>query len=453
MRFNKIILTIVLLMLFSGCAPFMSDVETLIAPPKLTDLQFEIDSSLKQIVGNDIQLRYPQNGDYKSAYNFIDLNDDGVDEAIALFETDNDNIVQLAILSDNNGDWTVVNTLPSESYYNTVDFMSYQEIGDNKFLMIGWSGSNIDNKILVFYNYDSYSSTGQLLSVESRWEYNDLLIDDYNRDGKNEIMLLSRSSEYDSLSSYIQLIQETSPNTINTVSYVELPQVAIDFIGYTSGYIDHEYYGIVVDYLANNDLVYTSAVSVVDNELKMIFIDETGVLGDIYKLTGRHLQVASDDINGDGIIDIPLEEFAVGYENHEDNNNITEDPLYFTNYVNYDNYDFVSLLTSYINLYRGYRFNFPTSWANLPVSAYVQPNGNEVIFFVNETGDIHDHSNELLRINVYSTIDGTDKLDEARYFDIVIKNGYVYSAYIPPETIHEYRLTEEEVISLFTLIN
>ena len=75
-------LTACFLLSFAGCVPLESNIENLIVPPKLNDLQMQVDAALRSAIGDKFTLKYPQTGAYKSAFNFIDLNEDDIDEAI-----------------------------------------------------------------------------------------------------------------------------------------------------------------------------------------------------------------------------------------------------------------------------------------------------------------------------------------------------------------------------------
>ena len=65
------------ILLLSGCSPIQMDVEELMSPPKLTAEQAEIDSALKQALGENVKLKYPKSGDFRSAFVFHDIDGDG----------------------------------------------------------------------------------------------------------------------------------------------------------------------------------------------------------------------------------------------------------------------------------------------------------------------------------------------------------------------------------------
>lgn len=52
----------------TGCSALNFSVEGLINAPKLTSEQSEIHQALIESVGSNITLKYPKNGEYRSAY-------------------------------------------------------------------------------------------------------------------------------------------------------------------------------------------------------------------------------------------------------------------------------------------------------------------------------------------------------------------------------------------------
>ncbi|MEG0753300.1 MAG: hypothetical protein RR461_05675, partial [Angelakisella sp.] len=165
-----------------------------------------------------------------------------------------------------------------------------------------------------------------------------------------------------------------------------------------------------------------------------------------FRKTIRTQYVVSSDINNDGIVDIPVERPAKGYVKD------SSEAIYFSEYSNIQADKLATIQTAYVNHAKGYRFLFPDSWTDQPVSAQVQPDGTEVIFFLNPKDDLYDHSMELVRIKVYSTQDGQDLLDGNRYFQLAAKGTFLYCAALPSVPVEELALTKGQVGKLFSLV-
>ncbi len=80
---KKIFPLLCVMLLLSSCTGINSTVTDLMKPPKLTQKQEEIYSALQTAVGTDkITLKYPKSGNYRSAFVFRDIDQDGEEEAL-----------------------------------------------------------------------------------------------------------------------------------------------------------------------------------------------------------------------------------------------------------------------------------------------------------------------------------------------------------------------------------
>lgn len=453
MIFLKKVAILISAVLCSGCVMFDSNIENLISPPSLTDLQHQVDSSLRAVVGDDIKLKYPQNGDYKSAYNFIDLDGDGVDEAVALFSSANEDIIKIAVLTQKNDIWSVTDVLPGENYYTTADFLSYQTIGSKKYLTVGWTSNSISSHNLIIYTYDKDSTNNYSLNIESKWNYNKLMFADFDEDGVEEVMILVLADNYNTTEPYVLILDEVEDGLLHSTAMIHLAKNIVDFKNVSIGMIDQEQFGLYIDCMLTNDYMSTVAITYINGQLFLPFEYSSG--GDvfdeyddsIYRTTFRQNYVYSGDVNGDGILDVPVEEFASGYESRDIS------PVYFTNYCSFLDGELVPFQKSYVNLSKNYRFDFPASWDRLPVSANVQADNSDVVFFIAVNGDIHDFSSELVRVSAYSVVDGTDKIDTTRYFELDKKGTIQYAASLPINQTETATMTIDIVKNCFVLLD
>ena len=85
LRLRKII-PVVLTITMTGCSAVNFGVEGLFSAPKLTKQQSEIHEALIQSVGSDITLKYPQNGDNRSAYVIDNIDNEPGEEALVFYE-------------------------------------------------------------------------------------------------------------------------------------------------------------------------------------------------------------------------------------------------------------------------------------------------------------------------------------------------------------------------------
>ncbi|MEG2086938.1 MAG: hypothetical protein RR022_01975 [Angelakisella sp.] len=387
MRRFLLLAAVLLCVTFAGCAPVESNAENLMQPPKLTEVQAQVDTALREAVGQEFNLKYPRNGEHRSAFNFLDLDSDGADEAIAFFST-SDNVIQIAMLRQTNDSWQVFDILPGQSFCTEIDFVRLQQLGSAPLLLVGWGGTGMANNLLAVYTFD---------------------------------------------------------HTIGQQGEVPLARNITKFYPPVQGSLTTSLYGAAVDCLLSNDTLCTVLLSSQNGQLVQLFAGEGEQ--SLYRQTLRTQKVFSCDLNDDGVIDIPTERLAEGYAGTR------ETPAYLTDYSNLINDQLLPVQTAYVSLNRGYRLLFPSRWAGHPISVLIHPDNNEAIFFLNTSGNLFDHSKELLRIQVYSSLDSQDKLAGGRYFQLATKGSYLYTAALPATSVPQLALTKNEVMQLFSLLS
>ena len=99
-------------------------------PHKLSKEQSEIHDSLIEIVGKNIQIKYPLSGDERSAFVIRNLDDEKSDEAIVFYKKTNttasESTIRINILDQINGKWQSV--YDSHQVGEEVDNVIYQRL-------------------------------------------------------------------------------------------------------------------------------------------------------------------------------------------------------------------------------------------------------------------------------------------------------------------------------------
>ena len=324
------------------------------------------------------------------------------------------------------------------NFFTEIDFIDFRPIGDENRLLVGWKTTGEDLNLMYIYNVENKVQSSISLTLDKRLEYSKLY---FTEDGKNNIVLLIGQDNYNNNPAYISLVGNDPSSTLSLLDSIDLPQNIKSFENITYGKINSNDYGLVIDCKLNNGNFCTIALTF--NHESLSFPMDISDM--IYK-TVRNELIISEDINNDEIIDIPCKSIPSGYEN------ITDNAIFFTSYKNIVSKDLSLVQKAYINTSKNFRFFFPAKWTILPISIYIQPDGNEFIFFINYNDDIYDHSNELVRLKYYPAIDSIDKLDTQRFFTIAEKGAAIYLASLPAVDQKDYSLTKSEVKQLFSLL-
>ena len=177
-------LFLVVSMLFSGCSFVGLDAQTLMHAPKPTgENEADIQRLLDQKAGEQITLKYPVSGDYRSAILKHNLCGDKTDEAIAFYQksdaADGTNI----IFMQKTGTWKVIGTFFNQAAQ--VDRICFGDLdGDGRDeAIVGWGSSLNNNGSICVYSYKNGRMTEQRL----KQTYTEMEVMDFDGDGRSEI--------------------------------------------------------------------------------------------------------------------------------------------------------------------------------------------------------------------------------------------------------------------------
>ncbi len=423
-------------LLLSACTPVFLSTNDLIRPPKLSDVQTQVENALLSALGlgrGGITLKYPRSGEYRSAFMFYDIDNNGQDEALVFYSAGGDDATRINILSEASGSWVSVYDLPGIGQeIESVSFASLTR-DDKLDMIVGWESAGDPLRTLSVLRFD-----GDRLRTLFTGSYSGYAIANLDDDPLEELVLVGLPG---SSMPYVRLVKPDL-NRLDVVSEVELNQDFISLEQITAGSLSPAIRGVVIDGLLDSRTLATEAVALVDGKLTL----PLEAAPEYYDLTQRPANgVLSLDINKDGFIELPTPLTAPGYEDVK-----KADQLALTQYRQVSTAGFVPGVTCFINPTAGYRFTLPSRWVG-KVSLSVQASTGEVKFF-RYAGSLEDQSGELLRIRVYSLKDYQDKFDTEKYIQIGRKGNFVYYAYLHREGAGELALKKEELSGLFTLL-
>jgi len=288
------------MLILGGC---VTSPEELLSVPKAPSAYLEIQNSLDKILKQNAQYMAPVSGNNRNSVQFIDLDNDGIDEVLSCFLVKNGevNIPRIYIHKRSGGEYIEIGHL--DGYGDSIDCIWYPELffGDEKAIVIGWRlGTSPKCGITVV------SCENNSLRTLYSGEYTSLSVTDLDSDGSDEIILLSYSSTADpgvaKLLSYESndLVEIStaplsqgivSPGKVRNVKIASnTPAVIAEGLMYDNGYI-------------SDCLIFSGGM------LKNVFYDEA--YG--YSIhTFRTMPIYSGDINNDGFIEFPKPELVPG---------------------------------------------------------------------------------------------------------------------------------------------
>lgn len=308
MKYIKSFICIVLIMvLFSGCSlRLASSVNDLISALSPFGENASIKGAMDSYLTKGYSLKNPTSGEYITSYNFYDIDNDGVSEAIAFYETkDALGVAKMALLKPNGNKWDVMSTIDGlgESAYR-LDFCDIDNDSQTEVLVCWNSISNSTSHSFIVYNID-YDDNYNFVPLGETKTINNYYIDDFTGGGNNELLLLQISSgtknsskaELYDLSNGYDLIGETKLDS-RVLSYNNLISEKVN--GSVRLYADA--IGSSGETKLTEILYYSNTY---DSVISPFYSYNTGTTTG----TSRSCLINSMDINSDNSIEIPTDAY------------------------------------------------------------------------------------------------------------------------------------------------
>jgi hypothetical protein len=299
----------------SGCTSFISDPVSRMTSPQLPEDKATLIAAINTLKPAGSLLIRPANDDDSSIFT-EDLNDDGVPETIVFYETPGEAVQIHGMILENQGSsW--VKKLVFDGEGTVLESVDLKDVtNDGKIdIVAGFSrGDEGLQKGLVVYSY-SGSSLGEVLQLS----YTKYVIGDLNGDGIEDITAVSlKRNEISTLTTYQYKDGFQQLDKLDTLDpYIN------NYYNIVAGKVAEDKEGIVLDAAVNSHSATTYIVVMENNKLRLV------VGGN--DRTFRDRRILSQDVDGDGVIEIGMLEAPSGWE-YFDPNTIP----YFTSYYKWD---------------------------------------------------------------------------------------------------------------------
>ena len=359
------LLLLVLCLTLSGCNVSVSSVDGLMHPPKLSGENSLLQSAFEATVSNkdNIIMKTPLIGEYRSSYLVKDINADGKDEAFVLYSNPAEGEYACVSVFENSEDgWaplTVIKGQGDEIF--EIDFADIN--GDGVFeIVISWTylndsapASNIAystgvNRVMTVYSL----TQGDVKPLKTE-PFNKLFISDLNQDGTDEIFIINIDLSENSsrtLAKILSFSKDFSPR-----SFSEFPiENLIEILNITTDYLEEENGGftrLYIDGSVNNNAVITEIIEIDSQGFE---VDRP--LSDFSESpTLRDVKTYCTDIDNDGVIEIPTTRQIPNSRIISDKGDST--PLNLTVWSQFENSEISVDFTSVLNSAYGYVFKIP----------------------------------------------------------------------------------------------
>ena len=423
---------VALLLCLCGCDMTNTN-EELLSPPRPQGELYEVQQALYKTAPEDMKLRYPKKGQYRSAITSFDIDADGKNEAIAFFETVNENVsmMHLSVIYKTASGW--VATKDFSVMASGVERLSFEDLdGDGRQeIIVGWSVySGVDKQLAV------YSFNGETLSHLMLEKYTEYITCDLNTDQKKEIFLINQSTAEKRADAHLYGMESGEITEISgcrsdggVTSYLTIKEEKL--LGGRAA--------VIVDASRGSSLL-TEIFYLENGELLNPLFDSAAGK----TVITERLSAEIADINGDGITDIPLSEVMPGYEAAEEAGKI-----YITRWCSFDGKNLNITTTAVMNYTDGYYFTLPK---NLDGRITVIKNVEtklRTVFLYDKNAKMQ--TDELFRIQVLAPGELTPERVSAGWVKLFEDEERVIAVLISGYK-GEYEVSLEEISNMFKMI-
>ncbi len=379
---------------FCGCDTYTADTDELLAPPRLSGEMYPIRQALDKVAGNNYTLKYPSEGDRRSAVMLEDLDADATFEAFAFYSTveDEQSKMHINVIRSQDGEWKSV--AEQSIVAGGVERVEFADLdGDGKKeILVGWEIYGTSDLKLAVYSLD-----GNVLSQRMLQQYTSFVCCDLDENGVEEIFIqhLDTTQSINRAMLFVigdeGVLQTAGCNMDSTVKTAHPPVVSELSSGQSAIYIDE----------VKGAGSITEVLFLEKGELKNPLLVGEGVAENTATL--RPLGILSEDINGDGIIDIPI---ASDLPNADRTSN---ERLYYTNWSNFNGETLTLKSVTIVNQLDGYRFTVPSGWVGR-IAVYKDTDKRIRTVFAYDNDEV----NTALRL---AQVCAVDEADEDSYED------------------------------------
>jgi hypothetical protein len=443
MKIKAIAAALIMSFMLSGCSFIGFDAQTLMHPPRPTGEKADIHTLLVKKGGEDITLKYPQNGDYRSAIITHDLCGDYNEEALAIYQKGDESSGTNIMFMKKDGKWQDMGMYNNSAAQ--VDKVCFGDLnGDNKDeVIVGWGSSLNNTSTISVYYYKN----GKMNELKTEQGYTELAVMDFDGDKMHEIFTANVSVGEKPASA--QLFRAKQDH-LEMMDSCPLDSGVTKYASVQTGLINEKQTGIILDGMKSADTLVTELIYWDNNEksLKSPFFDLYTKSADYTK---RNTSVVSKDINGDKIIEFPIVNLMPGY-----NEKVTDDSAYVTNWNRYDTRSntFVRAMSMVLNYSDGYWFLIPDIWRG-KVTTKTDTTKRMITFYEWVSSDKNPNGAigaALLKIQVFSDVEWENGKGTTGFYKLLDSDNMVFAANSPSPN-NSLSLNSGDVKNSFKLIS
>ena len=435
-RILAIFAALCMFMCCSSCGIGSSSISDLLLAPRTNGEMHDIQRALHAFAGKAVDLCYPQRGDNRTAFLQSDLDSDGEEEAVAFYTANASDGVQevhINLIDYIDGEWVSVSDFATGA--NAIDRVEIAtlEKGGSPVLVVGAELYTAMGNQLNFFTYQNNE-----LTVRLQESYTDFLLCDMLGEGYDQLLLLNLRATERAASATLYTVGADTTEVIGTAP---LDGNISSFSSVTVGKLSDGRPAVFIDSLKSATSMITDVVYLGGEGLINPFFDQT-VLET--QSTVRSSTAICEDINGDGVTEIPFTQILPGYDVRPAN-----ERMYMTLWRSFDGVKLDTVTAGDYNQADGYYLEFTAAWQGSVTLIYDTENAMRSYRIYDPV--MQSTADEILRIRVY-TDEEYEGFDNSELIVLSRSGGKVYAARIVTEK-GAYAISRNELKQAFRLIN
>ncbi len=300
----KMTVCVLLCLSLCGCSLFEFNLSQKLVSPAATGDEGAIQSALETFISGEFgaaavdqyKLKYPNSGDYRTAFVLEDMDNDGVSEALAFYALSEDKpLAHINYLRKQGKSWTSVADVESES--SDIREVRFSDLnGDGHMeLLVGYEMSMVRDSRLCLYRMTQLGMN----EMASYW-YSDLFIGRVSDEKRNDVVVFHISNADYEVEARLVTMEDGKMKTCGKTSvdgYIE------KFQKFKSVTFDNGSTGLYVDCEKEGDVVITELLLWNGKTLSAPFYDS---FANMTTATARTSELAFGDVDADGQIEWPV---------------------------------------------------------------------------------------------------------------------------------------------------
>ncbi|MGM9624004.1 MAG: hypothetical protein ACI3X2_11880 [Butyricicoccus porcorum] len=423
--------------LLSGCS-LISSGDDLLQTPRPSENFMLLQKQLEQIMGDTMTYVSPQGGEYRNTVTFEDIDGDSEKEAIAFLREGSGGKIYVYAFELEDGEYRPIGSIEAPgSALGSMSFLKIHEkdegTGDKrkeKLIVLTWTLSgDLKQGMTVCAVQD-----GKLTEVLDA-TYTSYTMSDLDSDGSEELFTVT----YDDAGRKTAQVYDYADNKMILLSQTDATQDVQTVANITQGKLDEDgRQAVFVDNKFENDNGMQTDIYVLDKtRLRNVALSANA---STYRSVSLYY---SQDIDGDGIIEVPQLQPMPGYENSD-----ATQTLWMVDWYRYSmNGATQRMLTTYDSLSEGWTFRLPKEWRGAVTATTTSEAGVSQTTFM-QPGQLND---PLLTIYVFT---GEDREAAAGSGGLIALGSTVDTCFAAKlgHSDSSYQISEDEAVEAFSVV-